>query len=414
MIPKIAKILSVEEGDLRKALPFIFVYALIFSALTMADTISLSLLLEKDGFQKLPLYFGIAAFANLILVNLYNTFAGYICVRIVLQRMLGVSCILFLATFLFIKGGFEIPYGVLFVIREVSFILILMHFGNFLQTYFEIKSYEKINILVFAGGRFGAIIATFILEFSLTSFGVLNSVLLYVFAILLAIILLQKNVCGASQIPYEKLTSDENPYTKILFNSSFFQLLAIGGFLFIVARWLLNFQYNSIFSFNFMNAEELSLFINRYTQIALIFALIFQVFIANRLFKKVGFTKSFTLYNLLFLVACVVSFFINSLTAAVFARFIENEFRTSLRNPIFQTMTGQFSSSSRIVVRSFLQGVINPVGILFAVILIQYSPIMDNTKFGLQIAIILAAVYFLLSFGINREFHKKLESKQSV
>src|SRR5207247_10060363 len=48
-------------------------------------------------------------------------------------------------------------YGVLFVVREVGYTLVLMHFGTYLQDYFSRDELNRVLPVVYAGGRVGGI-----------------------------------------------------------------------------------------------------------------------------------------------------------------------------------------------------------------------------------------------------------------
>lgn len=383
----------------KRILPFIFIYALIFGGLVIMETLMTSLILEKEGVERLTLYYGLSAIAVFVTLSFYRTIAHKSCVRKTLQGMLAISGLSFAVSFALVKLGVDVPYGILFVIREVSFLMILMHFPNFAQSYFSIDDYKKFSVPLLAGGRIGAVIGSFIFEAWINYFGLFNSIILYLIAISLSILILYKFICGSSQYPSSE--GNRESTKEIAQSSPLFTHLIITGFIYILARWLMNYQYNTIFANEFPNATELTLFINRYSQISLTLLTILQLFFIGKFIQWLGVGKSFLLYHIVFVLASLLLIFDRSLHSALIARFVENEFRNTFRNPLYQNLTALFTGAQRIVVRSFLQGIVNPTGIFCASILLRASPLLTNLALCSQACFLMALGSLFSGFRVH-------------
>lgn len=379
-------------------MPFMLIYALIFGGLVIMETLMTSLVLNDEGAARLPLYYALSAIGMFVSVYFYKKYAPKHCVRITLQVMLAISGTLFLVLYALIKFNLPIPFGVLFIIREVSFLMILMHFPNFAQSYFTIDEYKRISIPLLAGGRIGAVVGSFLLQIWVQNFGVLNSIILYFIALAIAIVALFLFICRAPQYPNNE--GETESVKKIADESPLFFHLAIMGFMYILGRWLMNYQYNSIFEKEFSNVTELTLFINHYSQISLTILTIAQLTVFGKFIRWIGVGKSFMLYNIAFLGAAAFLLYERSLISALTARFVENEFRNSFRNPLYQNLTALFSSSQRVVVRSFLQGIINPFGIFCSTVTIRLSPIFTSPSLCAQACFAVSIITFISGFKV--------------
>src|SRR5262249_5986736 len=153
------KLLFLQPGGLRRLLPFFGLYLLAFAALTLADGLSLALFVNRAGADRLPLAYGLTALANLLLIGLYLLVADRLGAVRLFQVILGGSAGAYLAAWAAVRfgGGGEGWYVLLFAGREITFTLVLMHFGTFVQAYFTRAEMNRVLPLIYAGGRVGGI-----------------------------------------------------------------------------------------------------------------------------------------------------------------------------------------------------------------------------------------------------------------
>jgi hypothetical protein len=82
--------------------------------------------------------------------------------------------------------------------------------------------------------------------------------------------------------------------------------------------------------------------------------------------SRIGVRGTHLAYSVLVVAALAVNFFPMTLALAVFCRLVETELRFSLRNPVMQLITNQFSKPLRVRVRAWTLGLLIPVSTLAA------------------------------------------------
>ena len=138
----LSELLYLRPGELGRAWPFFGLYLLLFAAFSLADGLSLALFVETLGSESLPMYYGITAGVNLVLIAVYVLLAERVGPLRMFEVILGAVLITYFAAWLVLPpaDGKSQWYGALFVAREVAFTLVLMHFGTYLQKYFTMTS----------------------------------------------------------------------------------------------------------------------------------------------------------------------------------------------------------------------------------------------------------------------------------
>ncbi len=161
-----SRLLYLEPGQLRRLAPFFGLYLLLFSALTLADGLSLTLLIKQAGPQHLPRIQGLAAVATLAATFLYLCRAPHAPAAAVFRWILAGPMLLFALLWVAI-GGLEADsawLGGLLIGRELAFALVLLHFGSYLQDFFTRSELNRVMPIVYAGGRLGGIGGGMLLE----------------------------------------------------------------------------------------------------------------------------------------------------------------------------------------------------------------------------------------------------------
>lgn len=397
----INKLLDLHEGELGRLWPFFGLYGILFFALTLADGLSLALFVQDVGARYLPIAFAIIAVLNFAVVAWYFFTANTAKSTTVFYLIIGSSLVLFLlswASVLFLDLSI-FSYGLLYVTRELSSTMILLHFGTYLQDYFNREQLNRVLPIVYAGGRAGGIFGAAALENLSGPLGLVNLILvlavLFLFAYGAIIIISARMPEGPEDDPASpgaaaKILPEEQAarstlsgFLRYVWISRLLFWITLVSLLFVVCRWILNFQYNTFFDKYFDEyqfeamieafAEErepedvnMAQFLGRYTQIALFASLILQLFVVSRLISRLGVLGTHLLYSALVLVALLMNLWDLTLGLAIFCRFVETELRLGLRNPVMQMITNFFSKPVRARVRAWTVGVLVPISTLAA------------------------------------------------
>ncbi|MEZ4575806.1 MAG: hypothetical protein R2857_12965 [Vampirovibrionales bacterium] len=135
--------------------------------LTVGDLVSVSLFVKRVGSHDLPLYYAVIAVLNGMLTAVYwRALPCFSAVRLFYGLIAG-SVSMMAASWLLLHtldpAHSLWVFGVLFVNREITFTFILLHFGNFLQDYFDRESMNRVLAFVYAGGRLGSLMGGFLM-----------------------------------------------------------------------------------------------------------------------------------------------------------------------------------------------------------------------------------------------------------
>jgi hypothetical protein len=197
-------------------------------------------------------------------------------------------------------------------------------------------------------------------------------------------------------------------FIRYVWSSRLLFWLTVTSILFMICRWLLNFEYSAFFGQYFGNrALDMACFLGRYTQLALIVSLVLQLFVVSRLIDRFGLRVTHIAYSVLMALALILNLLPMTLGLAVFARFVETELRFGLRNPIMQLITNHFSKALRTRVRSWTMGVLTPVSTLLAAALL--GGLVDWQLVWLIPAVgaVLAVVYLVGSIRLSGRLPEK-------
>jgi hypothetical protein len=159
-------LLFLKPGELGRVLPFFAFYLLLFGAFSVADGLSLTLFVQRLGARALPSCYGITAVANLIVIGGYVLLAERVDRARTFQVVIGSTMLVYTAAWAALRwlDGDDRWYGALFVCRDISFTLVLMHFGTYLQDYFSRDELARVLPVIYGGGRVGGIFGGWLLE----------------------------------------------------------------------------------------------------------------------------------------------------------------------------------------------------------------------------------------------------------
>lgn len=383
------KLFYLEPGELGRLLPFFFLYVILFVALTLADGLSISLFAQRVGADRLPSWYAFTACISLVAIGFYIRFVmGTGSARMFYFILLG-SGGLYLLCWVGLQLGTANAtwFGLLFVGREVTLTLVMMHFGTFLQDFFTRVEMNRVMPIVYAGGRLGGIFGGALLTLLAGPLGLIHLALLYVVLVVIGISMVtwivrvrppvesvadtfsdagvRGPVTGGnpSQLEAEALQS-LGGFLRFVWASPLLYWLTVTTILFMACRWVLNYQYNSFFEQHFEDDVAMARFLGQYTQIALLLSLVLQLVVVSRLIAWLGIKGAHALYAGLLLSGTMLNLLPMTFFSAVFSRLLEVELRFGLRNPVNQLMNNKFSKSLRIRVRAWSLGLLIPLSTL--------------------------------------------------
>lgn len=432
----LSRLLHLEGDELKRLWPFFGLYFLLFCLLSMADGLSLALFVKRVGADALPRYYALTAAANLAMIGLYVARAERLGSAKTFQLILAMTGATFLGAYLSIEGiagGAGRAYGVLFAAREVAYTLLVMHFGTFLQDYFTRLEMNRVLMVVYSGGRVGGIAGGALLETLATRFDLSSALLACL--VLVAASMLVVSMTARFQRPVESEADERSDeglvrdasieelerraltslrgFVVFAWRSPLVRWTSISSLVFMIARWVLNYQYNTFFETHFGSDVELAAFMGRYTTIALTISLFLQLFVMSRLIRAIGLKSSNLVYGVLVSISLGANALHVGLAQAVASRALETELRFGLRNPVNQLIINKLSKALRVRVRAFSLGVLIPVGTLLSSGALALLAGFGGTLIGV-FGVLVGAVYWGSCVGVNRSVHEAKETRGVV
>jgi ATP/ADP translocase len=419
----ISRLLYLRDGELRRLLPFFMLYLILFAAFALADGLSLTMFVTHVGARSLPLAYGAVAVANIVVIGIYIAWAEQLRAATVFRVLLVGIMLAFGAAWLglhTVAVGTQ-WYGVLFVCREIAFVLMLMHFGTFLQDYFTRDQMSRVLPVVYSGGRLGGILGGFLLERLAEPLGLLQLVGVFIAMCGLALGLITMIDRITASSPHdqreEHATGEIRPdspeeharrsylgFLSFAWHSPLLFWITFTTLVFFVCRWDLNYQYSSFLGEYFENEESLAEFLGRYTQIALLISITVQLLVVNRLIAWLGLKGAQVIYACLLLGGAAACLGEMTLALAVVARFVETELRLGLRNPIYQLIINHFPAKLRIRVRAWSFGLVIPAATLLSSLLLGALTATDHVAWIPWLGAGFGLAYVLGSIGLIRSF----------
>lgn len=419
--PRIARGLGLTEAQLTRVWPFFAVYMLLFMALSIADAVGLSLFASRVGADRLPVVYSATALLSLIAIGVYLTRATRTKPVTMFHGILGGACLLFT-----LAWGSQIPYGgilvfgALFITREVALTLVLMHFGTFLQDYFTRAEMNRLLPVIYAGGRAGGMLGGVIVSSLAVRIGTPNLLPIVVGLLTLAWIGITRIGLRVEEVPDEDAAPAEAtalpPIPPRSVRSSVVTFLRelrrcplmIGltatTLLFVCCRWFLAFQYTSAFEQHFNSEAEFAAFLGYYTQVALLISFMLQLFVVNRLVGRLGVPGTHLLYCTSVFASLSGFLFGNAFPLAIASRFVENELRFGIRNPVNQMMINRFTKRQRIVMRGWSLGWLIPVGTLAASGFLSILSALGGTRSVAVGGAVIGAALVLTAYRLRRTY----------
>ncbi|MCA8958271.1 MAG: hypothetical protein KDC87_19495 [Planctomycetes bacterium] len=390
----LSRLLHLQGDELLRLRPFFSLYFLLFAGLTLGDGVALSLFVEGAGAESLPRAFAAIAIINLGLVAWYFFKAQGASSTKLFAAILISAALLFVATWVLARfpRSETAAYAALFVSREIALTMVLLHFGTYLQDYFSRDELNRVMPVVYAGGRAGGIFGAALLEHLSRRVGLPNMVLLAAGLMLAGLVVVARrpktaaptgDSKAAAKPPEVAETEEERlarttlvGFLRYVRHSRLLFWITAAAFLFMMCRWMLNYQYTAFLGAQFLVVDEpmtatddetnMAEFLGWYTQIALAASLLLQLFGVSRLIRFLGLGGAHTAYSTLVVAALLVNLLPMTLGLAVTCRFVETELRFGLRNPLMQLITNRFSKPVRIRVRSWTLGILVPLSTIAA------------------------------------------------
>ncbi|MDM8561982.1 hypothetical protein QUF54_01350 [Candidatus Marithioploca araucensis] len=427
MIARLLGLLSIKSNEWEGVLYF-FLVLLVFSfGASFARSIAMTLLIGEWGGDKLPIMYiliDLAAIMGFIRYAHYtNKFNGLSILKFLL---LSTALFSIIAQILFLLTTYwwtqqKWVYGFFFVGFSFFFILISIHAGSVVASYFTAVQVKRVTSIVNAGIPIGGVLGGSSLLFLLRFFHIPPQYLVGVFsgACFGAFLLLRMVKTHLSPVrEMQREGTYLNPLKELInafkytLSSRLMIFMSLGLILFVITQKLLEYQYQTVIYFNiYENDKERIAFFATYEIFANLILLFFQLFLTSRIVMKMGVGASNMVYPILTTIMALTLFLyfyskmqglisdcsmIMMLSLGIITQFVNQEMRWALRTPTNNLLFNAIQPSLWGSNKAFLNGIVFPLSTFLAGGLIIMITGTNSSMMGLTLNFTEEQVYYLL------------------
>ena len=425
----IGNLLSIKPNEWDGVLYF-FLVLLVFSfGASFARSIGMTLLVEESGGGILPITFIIIDLAVMLGSILYAHYTKKVSGLAILRFfLLSTAVFSVIAQLLFFLTTYWLTttrwvYGFFFVGFFFFYILISIHSGSVVASYFTAVQVKRVTAVINAGIPIGGVLggSTLIVLLNVFKFQPQHLIVVLGAACLAAFGLL--HIINARLSPVRggnaELKGNKNPLRelvlafKYIMGSKLMIFMSLGLILFVIGNKLLEYQYQTVIYFHvFPDPTQRATFFATYEVFANLTWLFIQLFLTSRIVMNLGVGASNMLYPLLSAIAALALFIyfylkargeidgsmVIMLSLGIFSQFINQEMRGALRTPVNNLLFNAIPPNQWGVNKAFLNGIVFPFSTVIAgtfLILITGTGV-ESSITELESAISEQEIHFLL------------------
>ncbi len=414
---------------------YFFLVLLVFSfGASFARSIGMTLLVQNLGGNTLPFTFILIDLAVMVGSLIYADYTKKVSGAAILSFFFlstALFSVLVQILFFFIVSknwGLQWVYAFFFVGFFFFYILISIHVGSVIASYFTAVQVKRLTAVINAGIPIGGILGgtSLIILLNVFHFQPQQLVIVLGWSCLGAFILLQTINMRLSPVRASKSESKthKNPFKELLtafrylINSKLMIFMSLGLMLFVIGNKLLEYEYQTIIYFQlFPNATQRATFFAIYEVFANLAWLFIQLFLTSRIIVGLGVGASNILYPALTSFAALALFLffylknqielpsseLIMLALGIFTQFINQEMRGALRTPANNLLFNAIPPNLWGTNKAFLNGIVFPLATVIAgsfLILItgkedSFFGALDQEKQGYLIALCVLLVSIL-------------------
>ncbi|MBF0409515.1 MAG: HEAT repeat domain-containing protein [Candidatus Riflebacteria bacterium] len=393
---KIESLLNVRSGEWLNLIFFWSLNAVLWTGLTLGESVSEAVFLKRVGIEYLPWMFIVCSVFSIPFSILFTWLQNKI-QPVSMAVILGLfaSSAVFFSSFL-LKSQmqvFSMNSGALFlyILQNILGMILSAHFSVILSIQFKTLDAKRMFPLILSGTVFGSLVGGLILHGYAENSGAEK--LLFTWAILLIVssilTLIFKNRLlslswAAEEIDTPKFQG-KNWLDKILnefkaaTDSPLLATLAAAAFLMTVSRFFLEYTYSDIFSKSFTSENQLAEFFGKYVIFSNLFTLLFQTLITGRMIQYLGVNNANLFYPCTTMFSFIFAYLSYQLPAGVFARFNQEGFRRAVYQPVTNLFYNAVPPKRRSQSIAINESIIVPIAATFSGATLLLIPYDEST-----------------------------------
>ena len=424
MKERLERLLNIRPGEWSDTLSFWVFNTLVWTGLSIGESVAETLFLKRVGVDLLPHMFILVSLAAIPLSFVYSTLQqrmGRVELSLALLgfAMVGLGVCIFV-----IHSGWqfaEIPIGfpLLYILQNTLATILGANFSILIAHQFTTLDSKRLVPLIFSGTIAGALCGGIILTLASERFGVVNLLLVWL-ALLVAslnwfVFFCRKRFSSpigaeerenAPKYVVESWMDQIVCQTRAVFESPLLLLLAGSALFMTIGRFFIEYQYSEIFGNHFVQEAELARFFGQFTILSNVLALAFQSLVTGRMIQSLGVSNANLFYPISTFLAFLGTGVSYTLWPGVFARFNQEGFRRAVFQPVSNLFYNAIPSKRRSRSIAFNEGVVIPIGSVLAgtlLIGLQGRHILFST-----VSLCICSLWAALTWGQREVYSKSL------
>jgi len=407
--------LNIRPRELRSLLLAMGSAFFLLSFMILTRSLRESLFLATYDIEKLPLMMGTVVIVSWPAVSRFSGFVSSHDPRKILSRLtiiilagLVVLWKLLPITNLAING--------IFIWTTVGSLLMASGFWLIVSDLFSLRGAKRLFSLISAGGTLGAMLTGASLSWLTPKIDLYWLVVLSVvpcFLFLVMVVLLPRPLVNSKPQGSGKDGIVLLEAARATWRNQHLRLMAGIIFSATLVMTLVDFQFKNLAQNHFSNGQDLAGFLGAFYGWASFVSLLFQVFLSGRLVEKRGVAFSLSLPASLLVAGSTGLLIFPSLAAVTALRGLDYSLRKSFFRPTMEVLYVVVPSKIRRLTKTFIDSIVDSSAEGFGVLIILlWITVLKLPASGLSLLVmIFAAVYFVLSRLINRNYLQTISGR---
>lgn len=409
----LARYYNLQSDDVNKLVTLSLIYFCIIIANTFGMNAVTSIFISTEGSQSLPLMYVLTSIVVFFSIVGYSIFIDRLDKRKLLWTTTVLFGVLILISRVALMFHFKWLNQVLYIGTETIRLVLFTQFWALANDICDLRQAKRLFPLVIGSGLLGGIAAGFLCGVIAEYIHTENLFILWSLP-LFAIFFVSKRLKTSTSTDKEKesittistMVNDLVGGAGYVLSSSYLRAIGISFFLYALAVYFLDFQYNRIVAGSFQE-DRLTAFYGYYSGVFYLFTFMIQMFAVNKILSRFGVGNVLLIFPSIVLSGFSSLIVYLQLGSAIYAKLTRDVVGNSLVDTAYPLLFNPVERKMRGRTISFIEGVVIPLGIATAGgTLIFFKDL--NPQILCIIGLVLTGIWLLMSLNLRKEYVRTL------
>ena len=422
MMQRLTALLLIRNDERYHVFYFLGLFVLIGAGMALGRGTSEALFFKRFGIEYLPLMYIFSCFSLCFVSLLYAAFVDRLPSEKFYRVLFSLLGVLLLGNWYAIRYiESDMVYPIFYLLYEVASELLLIHSAVYINQNFIQTQSKRLMPVILAGHQIGVIIGGIFLATASPVFGVVNMMLVWTVLLLLAYLLVRYWHAGHGVSPYfragkkgkARISQSINQLTqglRFMKRSRLLMMSSFSLFFMVVSVYILAYAVNVVYTEKFESEEALSSFFGVLTAATATLALLFQLFITNRLIRDQGIKRVNYIFPLTSIFSYAGLLAVFSLPAAIVASFNKETLMPAFAKPMRNIFNAALPAQLQGRGQAVAVIIVIPLGLAFAGVLLLLAQGTQNIHSFLFIGLLCSIAYLLCNCAMSNAYAKEILS----